>query len=138
MSKEAEIVVKLNMMLKQEHACMIRYATHAAVITGPASEAIKARLKEISNDEAEHAEKLRDRIIALGGKPTMEIHTEDLKEAYDLATIIKINMREEVDAIKAYTEILAMVPETNVILYRTIQDIIQDEQDHLEEISALL
>lgn len=138
MNKDAEIIDKLNLMLKQEHACMIRYATHAAVVTGPSSEAIKARLKEISQDEAEHAEKLRDRIVALGGKPTMQIHLEDLKEAYDLATIIKINMREENDAIAAYTSLLALIPETNVILYRTIQDIIQDEQDHLEEISALL
>lgn len=138
MDTTVEIIDRLNNMLKQEHACMIRYATHAAVVTGPAYEAIKARLLEISHDEYEHAEKLRDRIIALGGQPTMEVHLDDLKPAYDLETIIKINMREEMDAIKAYTEILEMVPPTNVILYRTLQDIIQDEQDHLEEISALL
>ena len=63
---------------------------------------------------------------------------EDLKPAYDLQEILKINMREETEAINMYTEVLKMVPESNVMLYRTLQDIIQDEQDHLEEISALL
>jgi bacterioferritin (cytochrome b1) len=138
MNLEAELIEKLNKMLRQEHACNIRYATHAAVVSGPSSEPISARLKEISGDEAEHAEKLRERIVALGGKPTMAIATEDLKEAYELKDILAINMREENDAIALYTEILAMVPETNVILYRTLQDIIKDEQDHLEELSNLL
>jgi bacterioferritin len=138
MSDDKNLIEKLNQMLRQEHACAIRYATHAAVISGPSSEAIRARLHEISADEVEHAAKLRDRIVALGGKPTMEIHTEDLKEAYDLPSILKINMREESDAIAAYTEILAMVPETNVILYQTLLDIIRDEQEHLEELSNLI
>jgi bacterioferritin len=137
MSNELEIIEKLNDMLQQEHACMIRYATHAAVVTGPASESVKARLKEISHDEADHAEKLRDRIVALGGKPSMEIHLDDLKEAYDLPTILQINMREEVDAIRMYTEILELVPDTDVILYETIRGIIEDEQEHLEELTKL-
>lgn len=132
-----KLIEKLNAILRQEHACTIRYATHAAVITGPASESIRARLKEISDDEADHAEKLRERIIGLGGKPTLEVATEDLKEAYDLKTILKINMEEEADAIAAYTEILDGVPESNVILYETLRDIIKDEQDHLEELSHL-
>lgn len=137
MSDDAILIEKLNRMLKQEHACAIRYATHAAVVTGPASEPIRARLKEISADEIEHAEKLRDRIVALGGKPTLEISLEDLKEAYDLDTILKINMREEADAIASYTEILEMIPPSNAILYDTIRDILEGEQEHMEELSNL-
>lgn len=138
MSDDQNLLEKLNNMLKQEHACAIRYATHASVITGPSSEAIQARLKEISADEVSHAEKLRERIIALGGKPTMDVSISDLKEAYDLPTILMINMREEADAIASYTEILACVPESNVILYQTLRDIICDEQEHLEELSNLM
>lgn len=138
MSETEQLIAKLNSMLSQEHACAIRYATHAAVITGPASESIKARLKEIAGDEVEHAEKLRDRIVALGGKPTMNINLDDLKEAYDLQTMLKINMREESDAIRDYTAILEMIPENDVILYETIREIIEGEQEHLEELSKLM
>lgn len=136
-SEGKELIAKLNEMLKQEHACMIRYATHAAVITGPNAEAVRARLTEISGDEMDHAIKLRDRIVALGGEPVMEVHEKDLVPAYDLPSILKINMKEEVDAIAHYTEILEMIPENDVILYETIRDIIADEQEHLEELNRL-
>lgn len=138
MANGKTLLDKLNAMLQQEHACMIRYATHAAVVTGPNAEAVSARLKEISGDEMEHAATLRDRIVSLGGKPTMEIHEKDLIEAYDLAAILKVNMLEEADAIKHYTEILQMIPENDVILYEAIRDIIADEQEHLEELTRLL
>lgn len=138
MTKDSALIDKLNRILEQEHACYIRYSTHAAVITGPSSEAISARLKEIASDEAKHAAKLRERIIALGGKPSMSVSMEDLKPAFDLESILKINMREETEAIAMYTEILQAVPTNNIILYRTIEDLIEDEQDHLEELSNLL
>lgn len=138
MNEHQKIIDKLNVMLKQEHACAIRYATHAATITGPASESIRARLNEISADEVEHAAKLRDRIIALGGIPIMEIATEDLKPATTLNDILKINIEEEQIAITTYTEILKNIPHENAILYHTIWDIIRDEQEHLEELQNLL
>lgn len=137
MSTQQKIIDKLNIMLRQEHACAIRYATHAASISGPASENIRARLQEISGDEVEHAAKLRDRIIALGGTPTMDVATEDLKPAVDLETILAVNIEEENIAIATYSELLTHIPTTNAILYQTIWDIIRDEQEHLEELQNL-
>jgi bacterioferritin len=131
------IIEKLNRMLSQEHACAIRYATHASIVMGPYAESVKARLKEISGDEVRHAEMLRDRIVALGGTPNMEVRTQDLIPAKNLEEILKVNMAEEKAAIQAYTEILKEISPTNAILYQTIQDIIRDEQEHLEELENL-
>jgi bacterioferritin (cytochrome b1) len=39
------LIDALNRMLSQEHACAIRYATHAAVVTGPYAEAVATRLR---------------------------------------------------------------------------------------------
>lgn len=134
---DAILIDALNRMLSQEHACTIRYATHAAMVTGPYAEAVATRLREISADEVLHAEKLRGRILALGGTPTMSVRAEDLKPAATLADILSINIDEEIDAIKSYTEILNTVPPANVILFQTMQEIIRDEQEHLEELEAL-
>jgi bacterioferritin len=136
--QDRKLVESLNRMLAQEHACAIRYATHAAVITGPYSETVAARLKEIGGDEVLHAEKLRQRILALGGTPTMEVRAEDLKPATTLDKILKVNIAEEQAAIRGYTEILETLPLSNVILFQTIQEIIRDEQEHLEELDALM
>ncbi len=132
-----KIIDALNGMLSQEHACAIRYATHAAVISGPYAETVKARLKEISGDEVTHAEKLRDRITALGGEPTLQVKAGDLIPAFDLDRILKVNIGEELAAIKSYTEILKNIPADNAILFLTIQEIIRDEQEHLEELKNL-
>ena len=127
----------LNRMLSQEHACAIRYATHAAVVSGPYAEAVATRLKEIATDEQMHAEQLRDRIIGLGGTPTMDVRKEDLIPATSLSEIIDVNVKEEKDAIRSYTEILESLSPTNVILFQTVLEILRDEQEHLEELDAL-
>ena len=134
---DPKLTQSLNRMLAQEHACAIRYATHAAIVSGPYSETVAARLKEISTDEILHAEKLRARILALGGTPTMDVSTADLKPATSLEEILEVNIEEEADAIRSYTEILESLSMSNVILFQTIQEIIRDEQEHLEELDAL-
>ena len=135
MSKK--LVDMLNKALEQEHACSIRYATHAATVTGPYAETVAARLKEISGDEVLHAEMLRDRILTLGGTPSMQVSAEDLKYADNLEDMLAINIDEEKHAIKVYLTILRDIPEDNIILRRCIEDIIRDEQEHLEELENL-
>lgn len=135
---DAEKVVKvLNDALAQEHACQIRYRTHAAVVSGPYAEAVEARLKEIAEDEKEHADTLRDRITALGGTPTMEVAREDLVVATRLKEILDVNIAEEKKAIAMYRGILKLVEHDEVILYEAIEHIIEDEQEHLEELERL-
>ena len=134
---DKELIAALNGMLEQEHACAIRYSTHAAIVSGPYSETVAARLKEIAGDEQLHAEKLRDRILALGGTPSMGVSVADLKPARTLETILKVNIAEEQNAIAGYTRILEEVPISNVILFQTLQELIRDEQEHLEELAAL-
>lgn len=136
--KDENLIAALNLMLSQEHACAIRYATHAAVVTGPYADTVQARLKEISTDEVSHAEKLRDRILALRGTPTLEVNGKDLKAAKTLREILSINIEEEKEAIRSYTEILNSIPPSNAILFQTIQTILGDEQEHLEELESLV
>jgi bacterioferritin (cytochrome b1) len=98
---------------------------------------VATRLKEIAADEWLHAEKLRDRILALGGTPSMGVSTEDLRPARTLDAILTVNIAEEKEAIEGYTVILEQVPISNVILFQTLQELIRDEQEHLEELEAL-
>ena len=133
-----KIINALNEALAQEHGCYVRYKTHAAVITGPYAEAVANRLKEIAGDESDHAEKLRDRITALGGTPTMETAKEELIAATTLKQILAVNLKEEAKAIDRYKSILKMVDRTeDILLYEVIEDIIEEEQEHREELNRL-
>lgn len=121
-----------------EHASYIRYLTHAAVVTGPYAEPIAARLKKIGQEEAEHAEQLRDRIVALGGTPTLEVEKVEGVMATQLEKILEINIREEKRAIQVYQEILKAIPhDTETLLYETIEHILTDEMEDLEELIRL-
>jgi bacterioferritin len=132
-----KILEALNKALAQEHACFIRYKTHAAVITGPYAKPIREQLDEIAEDEETHARHLRDRITGLGGTPMMDIAAEDLIPATTLDEILRVNIEEEKKAIALYQELLNQIPREQRLLYETIEHILQDEQEHLEELERL-
>ena len=79
-----KLLALLNEGLEMEYASQIQYLTQAAITKGPYAEGLITRFKEIASDEAEHAEILRQRIVALGGTPTtkvgeIQVHSDSLK-----------------------------------------------------------
>ena len=137
MESKGKLIKMLNEALAQEHACQIRYLTHAAVITDRYAELVSNRLKEIAEDEKNHAIQLRDRITALGGTPTMEIAKEGLIPARTLKEILQVNLGEEETAIKLYRSILHSVGQEEEILYETVEEILKDEQEHTKKLERL-
>jgi len=130
-----EMICLLNEALAQEHACIIRYLTHAAVVKGVYHEPVKARLTEIATDEQTHAGLLRDRIVGLGGIPTTEVR--EIKMATTIPEILAINIEEEKSAIGMYQNIQAKIPDGEVLLRETVDQLIRDEQEHLQELRQL-
>ena len=135
--EKAGLIDALNRMLAKEHACAIRYATHAALITGPHVDPVSTRLREIAADEIVHAANLRRRIRALGGMPTMKVDAGAHPPSLTLGDIVEENILEEREAIEEYREILKGTSRLDVLLYATLEDILKDEQEHLEELLDL-
>jgi bacterioferritin (cytochrome b1) len=67
----------------------------------------------------------------------MEVHTHPFRPSATLAEMLDQNIREEQGAVEEYTRILQMIPRLNVILYETVEDILRDEQEHLEKLLTL-
>ncbi|MFQ5762716.1 MAG: ferritin-like domain-containing protein [Candidatus Bathyarchaeia archaeon] len=133
-----QVLKRLNEALAIEYADIIRYSTHATVISGPYAETVGHRLEEIAEDEEEHTDHIRELIDYYGGDPQMDVSTKDLKPARSLEDILDINIEAEKKAITHYRTILKMV---NVVqytwLYETLEDIIEDEEEHLYELKTL-
>lgn len=133
---QAKIVKLMNEGLEMEYASYIQYVTQAAITTGPYAEGLIARFEEIASDEAEHAKILRARIAALGGTPTtkvgeIQIHQDSLKA-------VKINLKYERGTVDFYRKLLNLIPHDEVILYEAIEHILQDSQEHVEELERLI
>ena len=135
MLDKTKLIQLMNEGLEMEYASQIQYHTQAAITTGPYAEGLIARFEEIASDEAEHAKILRTRIAALGGTPTtkvgeIQIHKESLQA-------VKINLKYERDTVAFYRKILNLIPHDEVILYEAIEHILQDSQEHVEELERL-
>ena len=130
-----KLLALLNEGLGMEHASYIQYMTQAAITTGPYAEAFIARFEEIASDEAEHAKILRQRIVALGGIPTTKVG--EIQVHKDSLQAIKINLKYERDTVKFYQQLLNQIPHDEVILYEAVEHVLQDSQEHVEELERL-
>ena len=133
---KAKIIHLMNEGLEMEYASHIQYVTQAAITSGPYAEGLMARFEEIASDEAEHAKILRSRIAALGGTPTtkvgpIQIHKDSLQS-------VKINLRYERETVEFYRKLLNLIPHDEVILYEAIEHVLQDSQEHVEELERLV
>ena len=130
-----KILDLLNEGLEMEYASHIQYVTQAAITRGPYAEGLIARFEEIAADEAEHAKIIRQRIAALGGMPTtkvgeIQVHKDSLKA-------VEINLKYEKDTVEFYRKLLNLIPPDEPILYEAIEHILEDSQEHVEELERL-
>ena len=132
---KAKIVRMMNEGLEMEYASHIQYVTQAAMTIGPYAEGLIACFEEIAGDEAEHAKILRGRIVALGGVPTTKVGEIQIHK--DSLQAVKINLRYERDTVDFYRKLLNLIPHDEVILYEAIEHVLQDSQEHVEELERL-
>ena len=133
---KAKLLQMMNEGLEMEYASQIQYLTQAAITSGPYAEGLMARFKEIASDEMEHAEILRTRIAALGGVPTTKVG--DMQIHKDSLQAVKINLKYERETVEFYRKLLNLIPHDEVILYEAIEHILQDSQEHVEELERLV
>ena len=132
---KTKLIQLMNEGLEMEYASQIQYHTQAAITIGPYADGLIARFEEIASDEAEHAKILRTRIAALGGTPTTKVG--EIQTHKDSLQAVKINLKYERDTVDFYRKILNLIPHDEVILYEAIEHILQDSQEHVEELERL-
>lgn len=141
---KGELLQLLNRGLELEHAARIQYLAHAELIKGLEAEKIIERLKEIASDEEKHEGKFRNLIgNYLGGEPSMGI--AETHRAKDTVGILKVNLKNEKEAIDLYKDIYKKLNENKdklqyefETLEHEIRHIILDEEEHVVELSVLL
>ena len=133
---KTKILKLMNEGLEMEYASQIQYLTQAAITTGPYADGLIARFKEIASDETRHADILRTRIAALKGTPTTKVGEIQIHK--DSLQAVKINLKYERDTVTFYRKLLNLIPHDEVILYESIEHVLQDSQEHVEELERLV
>ena len=133
----AKLIAALNDDLAKEFQALIQYVQHAAVITGPQYDAIRAELAIHSNEEHAHAISLSEQIDFLGGTPGVEVATVHISEI--AKTMLEQDLEGELDAIARYKARIAQAEQLQEYgLRRALEDILMVEEEHARDLQNAL
>ena len=142
---DREQVIKiLNEVLATELVCMLRYKRHYFTVDGIFSDSIRAEFLEHANEEQQHADMVAARIVQLNGEPDFEpknlatrSHAQ-YSEGDDAVSMIREDLVAERIAIETYTEIARWLGEDDPTSRRLIEQILEKEEEHAEDLVTLL
>jgi bacterioferritin len=142
---DAQAVVRvLNDALATEIVCTLRYRRHYFMAKGLSAEGVKAEFLEHANEEQEHADRIAERIVQLGGEPDLDpaglatrSHAEYVPGT-TLTDMIREDLVAERIAIDSYREIVQWVAPFDPVTRALMEEILAKEEEHADELSDLL
>jgi len=137
MSDVKELIDGLNEDLAAEYQAVIMYRTYAALVTGPYRQELKAFFEGEIPDELGHAAFLADKIVALGGTPTVQ--AAPVAIAKDNRQMLENALQAEVDTIERYTRRIDQAEKAGEVSIKVqLEDLIVDESNHRDDIRRML
>ncbi len=140
---KAKLIELLNQALELEHQAEAQYLSHATLTAGETADTLSERLKEIAGDEHKHAELFRSCLEMLNAAPSIKMHAGHA--ASSNAEILKVNLKDERDAVDFYRTIMAELQKSKAelpyeweFIEHKVRHIIMDEEEHALEIRTLL
>lgn len=139
-----QVVGLLNTALATELVCVLRYKRHYFTAEGIHSESVKQEFLEHAREELDHADKLAERIVQLGGAPDFNPDTltgrshAQYADPPTLREMIRENLVAERVAIESYRELVQFLGEADPTSRRMIEEILAAEEEHAEDMSSLL
>jgi bacterioferritin len=137
MKNRKQLIKALNQDLAGEYAAIIQYITYAARATGPfRPQLVQFFLAEVP-DEQGHAQYLANKIVALGGVPTMV--PRELPEVNGNREMLDAVLAAERRAVEDYTRRARQAEELgDKGLMVQLEDMVRDESSHAEETERIL
>ncbi|WP_411383359.1 bacterioferritin [Pseudomonas sp. L7] len=139
-----EIIRLLNESLATELVCTLRYKRHYFMASGIKASVAAEEFLEHAKQEAEHADKLAERIVQLGGEPDFD--PDNLSKNSHAQYVAGSNLKEMVledlvaerIAIDSYREIIQYIGDKDPTTRRIFEDILAQEEEHADDMSDLL
>lgn len=132
-----ELVEHLNRALSLELASVVQYMQHSFLVTGMEREVYRSYFRKQSEESQEHATTLGDKIVALGGVPTVE--PAMIRQSTDLAEMLRQDLELEREAMEVYMaawEACGEEKENRPVRFQ-LEERIYQEQLHIDELEKL-
>ncbi len=131
-----KVIETLNHAIALEHTAIMQYKQHALLVSGLWRKEYEGFFSDQSESALGHAHKFGQKIVALGGVPTVEMGAP-IRQSTDLEEMLHQDLELERAALQAYIDAHAM-SEDNLPLRLMLENQIEAEQQDIEEIEMYL
>ena len=133
---KARLIKKMNAALERELHEVVRYMHQSFWVKGPNARRLRAFFREQSRESMGHATLLGEQIVALGGRPVVNIL--EIYEPLDLsdAALLRDCASHEEAACEGYERMLPLV-KGRPALRRLIGGLAREEGQHIAAIRAM-
>lgn len=133
-NKNAALVEALNRALSYEYAATVQYLQQSFLVTGKERQTFTPFFAASSAEAHTHASNLGNKIVSLGGVPTVEPAL--IRQTMTIDEMLRHDLAMERDALDAYVKAWEAA-EGNMPIRFWLEDIIRLEQLHIEELEKL-
>ena len=142
---DKEVVIRLlNEALATEIVCTLRYRRHYYTARGLTSGSVAQEFMAHAVEEQEHADRIAERIVQLGGDPDFSpeglatrSHAEYV-EGDSLPEMIKEDLIAERIAIESYRDIVQFLGDRDPTTRRLMEEVLAKEEEHAEDLVSLI
>lgn len=139
-----EIIRLLNASPATELVCVLRYKRHYFMASGVKAQIAAAEFLEHATQEAEHADKLAERIVQLGGEPEFnpDLLSKNAHAQYVAGNTLKEMVYEDLVAeriaVDSYREIIQYIGDKDPTTRRLFEEILAQEEEHADDMADIL
>jgi bacterioferritin len=130
----SKLIEALNHALSLEYGAIKQYAQHHFCVSGHERVTFGQFFLTNSNEAHLHAINLGNKIVSLGGVPTLE--SADARQAVTIDEMLRQDLELEREALSAYTQAWELAEGLPSLRF-WLEDIIRAEQLHVEELEKL-
>ena len=132
---KSKVIEKLNEALRHEWTGVAQYSQAGFLVAGLWREVYSDMFFDSAKESFGHARMVGEKIVALGGVPTVE--RNPIKQSEDVLEMLKAALEFETKAVKVYTEALALA-EGDRALVVWLEDLLNEEQEGVDKITRIL
>src|SRR5207253_2297449 len=131
---KSKLMEKLNECLRHEWTGVAQYAQAGFVVAGLWREVYSKLFFDSAKESFDHAKLLGEKIVALGGVPTVERNS--VKQSNDLTEMLNYALEFESKAVKCYNEALALASGDRA-LEVFLENILDQEQEGVDTLTRI-
>ena len=134
MSDRSALIESLNEAIRIEHTLAMQCFQQSQTVRGLWRLQLVPFLEGLGEEARQHARKFAQKVVALGGVPTVAVGDVTLSEGAE--EMLHDNLALERSAMAAYLRVLELVGD-DVPMRTLLEDHIEGEQRHIEELELL-